>query len=71
MRTNIVIDDELMEKAMKLSGLNTKKDVVREALTEYVNRRTRKDLSDLRGKIRFADNYDYKSLRKGRRNDSG
>lgn len=71
MRTNIVIDDELMEKAMKLSGLNTKKDVVREALTEYVNRRTRKDLSDLKGKIRFAEDYDYKSLRKGSRNDSG
>ncbi|MBT9148069.1 MAG: hypothetical protein DDT32_01838 [Syntrophomonadaceae bacterium] len=66
MRTNIVIDDKLMEQAMRVSGFSTKKDVVERALLEFVQRHTRKDLTELQGKIQFADNYDYKALRKGR-----
>ena len=66
MRTNIVIDDKLMEQAMRVSGLSTKKEVVDRALSEFVQRHTRKDLLELRGKIQFADNYDYRAMRKGR-----
>jgi len=66
MRTNIVIDDKLMEQAMRVSGLSTKKEVVDRALSEFVQRHTRKDLLELRGKIQFADNYDYKAMREGR-----
>jgi Arc/MetJ family transcription regulator len=66
MRTNIVIDDNIMQEAMRVSGLTTKKDVVDRALLEFVERRTRKDLTEIRGKIRFADDYDYKAMRKGR-----
>ena len=65
MRTNIVIDNEIMDKAIALSGLKTKKEVVARALNEFVDSRTRMDLSELRGKIKFADGYDYKSLREG------
>ena len=36
MRTNIVIDDAIMEKAMNISRLKTKKEVVEAALQEYV-----------------------------------
>lgn len=71
MRTNIVIDDELMEKAMRISGLSTKKEVVNKALHEFVQNRSRRDLKELRGKIQFADGYDYKLLRKDRQNDTG
>jgi Arc/MetJ family transcription regulator len=66
MRTNIVIDDNLMQKAMKISGLKTKREVVEKAITEFVTNRTRKDLKELRGKIQFADDYDYRAMR-GRR----
>jgi Arc/MetJ family transcription regulator len=66
MRTNIVIDDNLIEQAMRLSGLSTKKDVVDRALFEFVQRRTRSDLAELHGKIKFADDYDYKAKREGR-----
>jgi len=65
MRTNIVIDDTIMEKAMSISKLKTKKEVIERALNEYVMNHSRKDLSDLRGKIRFSDDYDYKALRNG------
>lgn len=36
MRTNIEIDDELMARALRVSGLKTKKDVVHAALVQYV-----------------------------------
>ena len=58
MRTNIDIDDELMEKAMSLSGLTTKKNVVNKALLEFVQNHSRKDLIDLEGKIQLADGYE-------------
>ncbi len=67
MRTNIVIDDEIMRTAMEISGINTKKGVVEQALREFVARRARKDLGELRGKIRFADYYDYTAQRKNHR----
>lgn len=63
MRTNINIDDGLMQQAMDVSGIRVKREVVESALLEFVQRRTRKDLSELRGKIAFADGYDYKALR--------
>ncbi|QQO10388.1 type II toxin-antitoxin system VapB family antitoxin [Breznakiella homolactica] len=64
MRTNIVLNDELVEEAFKYStNITTKKELVETALQEYVNNRKRKNLKDLRGKIQFRDDYDYKSMR--------
>jgi Arc/MetJ family transcription regulator len=63
MRTNIVIDDGLVEEAMTLSKLKTKRDVVQRALEEYVRVLKKKDLRELRGTIRLAEGYDYKKLR--------
>jgi len=63
MRTNIVLDNELVMKAMRLSGLSTKKEVVNEALKEYVSSRSRLDLRDLKGKVSFSEGYDYKQHR--------
>ena len=66
MRTNIVIDDDLMQRALQVSGCTTKKDVVELALRELIINNSRMDLSELKGKITFAEGYDYKSLREGR-----
>jgi len=63
MRTNVVIDDRLIEEAMALSKLKTKRDVVHKALEEYVRTLKKRDLRDLRGKISLAEGYDYKKLR--------
>lgn len=63
MRTNIAIDDRVMQEAMKLSHAATKKETVEKALNEFISNHSRKDLSDLRGKIKFSDDYDYKALR--------
>ena len=63
MRTNIIIDDEIMQKAMALSGLKTKKEIVDRALNEFVANRSQKNLLELKGKIQFTDGYDYKAMR--------
>ncbi len=66
MRTNIVLDDELLREAFKYSKAKTKKELIHEALREYVEARRRVDLRKLRGKISFREDYDYKALRRGR-----
>ena len=51
MRTNIVIDDDLMSNALKVSGLKTKKDAVEEGLRLLVQRNAQRELRKLRGQI--------------------
>ncbi|HEY9420934.1 MAG TPA: type II toxin-antitoxin system VapB family antitoxin [Thermoanaerobaculia bacterium] len=63
MRTNIVLDDDLIAEATRLTGIKTKKDLVHEALRVLVATRKRKSLLDLKGKIEFAPGYDHKALR--------
>jgi len=65
MRTNIVLDDELVNEALKRSHARTKRELIHEALKEYVENRRRMDLRQLRGKISFHNGYDYKKLREG------
>jgi len=49
MRTNIELDDQLVKQALQISKLRTKKDVVHEALKQYVASLKRKKLLSLRG----------------------
>ncbi|MDH7513298.1 MAG: type II toxin-antitoxin system VapB family antitoxin [Clostridiales bacterium] len=63
MRTNIMIDDALMKEALRLSGMKTKRDVVHRALEEFVRNLKKRDLREIRGKIQFATDYDYKRMR--------
>ena len=64
MRTNIVLDDNLVKKALKISGANTKKELINVVLKEFIQNHSRLDIRDLKGKISFRDDYDYKELRK-------
>ncbi|RJP56208.1 MAG: type II toxin-antitoxin system VapB family antitoxin [Deltaproteobacteria bacterium] len=66
MRTNIVIDDDLLEDAFSVSQAKTKKDLIHEALREFVQLRKRKDLTELAGSIEFYKGFDHKKLRKTR-----
>ena len=66
MRTNINLDDQLVEDAFKLSRARTKKELIHEALEEFVQNRRRLDLRDLEGRIEFAKGYDYRQLREGK-----
>lgn len=56
MRTNIDLDEALVRQALKLSKLQTKKDVVNEALKHYVGWLKKKELLSLKGKITWEGN---------------
>lgn len=63
MRTNIDIDDDLLEQAFSVSHMRTKKDLIHEALKELIRLKKRKDLTELSGFIEFYDGYNHKKLR--------
>jgi Arc/MetJ family transcription regulator len=64
MRTNVVLNDELVEEAFKFSqAISTKRELIEVALQEYVNNRKRKNLKELKGKLHFSKDYDYKKMR--------
>ena len=65
-RTNIVLDDELVEEAFRHSDAKTKRELVDRALREFVENRKRRDIRELRGKISFHPGYDYRKLREGK-----
>ena len=58
MRTNIVIDDELMAKALKATGLTTKKEVVEQGLKLLIRRQEQQSIRDLKGKLRWQGDLD-------------
>ncbi len=67
MRTNIDLNDQLVKEAFKYAdNVKSKRELIETALREFVARHKMKDLRDLKGKIEFADNYDYKALRTGK-----
>lgn len=63
MRTNVELDDMLVEEAFRLTNVRTKKELLHLALQELVRSRRRKNLLDLAGQVQFRDDYDYKALR--------
>ncbi len=58
MRTNIVIDDELMQKALKASGFKTKRAAVEAGLWLLVKLGRQKGIRRLRGKLTWRGALD-------------
>jgi Arc/MetJ family transcription regulator len=53
MRTNIVIDDDLMNQAMALTKIQTKKAVVETSLKLLVQIKKQEQIKSLRGKLKW------------------
>lgn len=53
MRTNIVIDDELMDQALKLTGVKTKREAVELGLKTLVRLCKQEQIKSLRGKLQW------------------
>lgn len=51
MATNLALDDNLIEEAVRVSGHRTKKAAVTHALTEFIERRKQRAILDLFGTI--------------------
>lgn len=58
MRTNIVLDDKLVEEGLKLTKLRTRKDLVNLALRELIEKRKRKEALKLEGKVEWEGSLD-------------
>lgn len=71
MRTNIVLDDALVEEAMRLTHARTKKDVVSRALNELVVRQRQLALRDLVGRDLIDPAYDVGAVREAMNRDAG
>jgi len=59
-----VIDDELMAKALKYTGLKTKRAVIEEALRTLIALRSQGEVRELRGKLDWEG--DLNEMREGR-----
>ncbi|MFA7607950.1 MAG: type II toxin-antitoxin system VapB family antitoxin [Rhodocyclaceae bacterium] len=64
MRTNIVIDEQLMMDALKASGLKTKKEAVEQGLKLLVRRSRQQEIRKLRGRIKWEG--DLEEMRGGK-----
>ena len=58
MRTNIIIDDNLIQRARQLTGIKTKREVVQEALRTLIQLREQAEVRPLRGKLHWEGNLD-------------
>jgi len=58
MRTNIVIDDDLMKQAMRASGAKTKREAVEAALRLMVSIKQQERIRRLRGKLKWEGDLD-------------
>jgi len=57
-RTNILLDDTLVEKGHALTGLPSKRELVHRALEELVRREEQKQILSLEGRIRWEGDLD-------------
>jgi len=57
-RTNIILDDELVREAMELTGVGTKAGVVHRALRELVRLERLRRVRDLRGRLKWEGRLD-------------
>jgi hypothetical protein len=66
MATNLSLDPDLLERAVKVSGERTKKAAVTRALEEFIARRSQKRMVDLMDKLEWDESFDYKAERRRR-----
>jgi Arc/MetJ family transcription regulator len=52
-RTNIVLDEDLIKEAMRISGIKTIKGIVDSALRDFIRREKQFDLLKLKGTIKW------------------
>jgi len=58
MRTNIVLDDAIIETALKLGGYKTKKATIENALKLFIQIKGQQKIKALKGKVKWEGNLD-------------
>ena len=64
MATNLSINTQLLNDALIIGGLKTKKDTVNLALEEFIQKRRAADILSLFGTVEYDIDYDYKKARR-------
>jgi len=57
-RTNVLLDEGLIAKGKKLTGIKTQKDLIDYALKELVRRKEQKSLLNLKGRFQWEGSLD-------------
>ena len=57
-RTNVVLDDELVEECQKLTGISTRRALIDHALRELLRRGHQRRLLELQGTVKWEGNLD-------------
>jgi Arc/MetJ family transcription regulator len=57
-RTNVVIDDDLMESALRASGKKTKKEAIEEGLRLLIRMKDQERIKGFRGELKWTGNLD-------------
>ena len=70
MATNLALDDQLIEEARVLGGHRTKREVVTQALLDYVQKKKQLQILNSFGTIDFDPTYDAAVQRKFKRGDT-
>jgi len=66
-RTNIVLDDELVKRAQRLTGIKTKRELINIALRTFVQLQEQAEILSLRGQLKWEGDLD--SMRESRFHD--
>lgn len=69
MRTNVVLDDELVDRAREMTGIRTKREVIDVALRTLIRLRQQERVRQLRGKLHWEG--DLEAMRESRGSDPG
>ena len=71
MRTNVVIDDELVAEVMRVTHARSKREAVDLALRELLARRGQRELKALAGRDLLDLDYDVRAVRRGMNRGAG
>lgn len=66
MATNLALNEKLLDMALEVGKLGTKKDTVNEALKEFIERRRQGRILEFFGKVEWDEGYSHKRARRQR-----
>ncbi|CAC9437140.1 hypothetical protein [uncultured Gammaproteobacteria bacterium] len=59
-RTNIVLDENIVQEAMSIGQIKTKRALIDMAIREFIAKRKKPNIMDLKGMGGIREDYDYK-----------
>ena len=63
MQTQLEVENLLINEALQYVEVSDENELIRIVLEEFIKNHRKKNLSDLKGKIKFRKNYNYKEMR--------